>query len=319
MTRRATIRGSRFDKMIGVAATSSAVNFGNMEKSLERFARWKVPTCVADQVHLRHRYLAGSDEARALALDAFLRDPQIGTIWCARGGFGATRLLPFLDAWKAGAQMKRAPKLLVGFSDVTALHFYFYQKAGVPSLHAVMPGTPSFPVIPPRTDKILRSVLAGKMELGKKSFTADWKAKILLAPKREAEGVLMGGNLTLLVNLIGTPWQPDLNGKILFLEDCGEQPYRVDRMLTHMSNAGMLNGLRGVLLGDFESDVIYKEEIEKKYWKEIFTERFEALGIPVLRGLPFGHIKRNDPVPFGVRAAITKTGKVLVLDQVVKA
>lgn len=315
---RTIIRGSRMERMVGIAAASSVVNVTNLEKSVGRFARWGLPVAVADQVRSTFRTFAGTDEVRAGALNLFARDPQIGTIWCARGGYGTTRLLPLLDEWKTTDALKKDPKLLIGFSDVTGLHLYLWKKIGLPTVHAPMPGTPSFAKLKPRVDKLLRETLAGKLKLGKSSFTSDWKTKSLIAHKKDQEGIILGGNLTLLVNMIGTPWQPDLTGALLFLEDCAEQPYRVDRMLTQLHNAGMLKGLRGVLLGDFEADVIYKEPVERTYWKEIFTERFSPLGIPVLENLPVGHGKLNDPLPLGVRAVITKSGKLLLLEQPVK-
>jgi muramoyltetrapeptide carboxypeptidase len=316
--RRAIIPGNRLERTIGIAAASSVVNQNNLEKSLERFARWGVPVAVADQVRLQKRYLAGPDEERAAALDSFARDKTVGTIWCARGGYGSTRLLPLLDKLGTAAALARNPKLLIGYSDVTGLHLYFHKKTGLPSLHAAMPGTPRFATLPPRLDKLLRRTLAGELELGKKSHTAEWNPRRLCGPSRAAEGVLLGGNLSLLVNLVGTPWQPDLRGKILFLEDCAERPYQVDRMLTLLSNAGMLKGLAGVLLGDFETDVLYKEKGERRYWREVFTERFEPLKIPVLQNIPVGHGKKNEPLPLGVRFAITKTGKLWLLEQPVR-
>jgi len=308
--------------MVGIAAASSVVNQVNLEKSLPRFARWQVPVCVADQVRSSHRTFAGPDVQRAGALNSFARDPLIGTIWCARGGYGSTRLLPLLDAWDTAGALKRDPKLLIGFSDVTGLHLYLHKKIGLPTLHAPMPGTPGFSKLTPRVDRLLREFLAGKIKLGKNSYTSEWttsKKQLLLPPTRAVEGTILGGNLSLIATMVGTPWQPDLSGCFLFLEDCAEQPYRVDRMLTQLHNAGMLDGLNGVLLGDFEADVVYKEKIEKTYWKEIFRERFEPLGIPVLTGLPVGHGKKNDPLPLGVRAAITKSGKLLLLEQPVSA
>ncbi len=312
---RATISGNRLEYGIGIPATASPVNQKFLAKSLDRFAHWSIPVHVADQVRSQLRYLAGTDESRALAVDAFARDPAIGTIWCARGGFGSSRLLPLLDRWNTADALKRDPKLLIGYSDVTALHLYFYHKLKLSSLHAAMPGTARFNELTPRADRLLRAILAGKLTLGKKSYSSEWKNKVLLPARQNIEGVILGGNLTLLVNMIGTPWQPDLKGALLFLEDCAEQPYRVDRLLTQLANAGMLKGLHGVLLGDFETDVVYKETAEKKYWKEIFLERFAPLGIPVLDRLPVGHGKLNEPLPLGVRAAITKNGKLLVLEQ----
>lgn len=306
------------DRWIGVAATSTLVDPDLLDKSLERFARWGYPVRVDDSVYEKFRYFAGTDENRANALLRLLRDPSVGAIWCARGGYGSTRLFQRLDKGGAPKLMAQDPKLLLGYSDVTGLHFYFYHHLKLPSVHCPMPANMSWQRMLPKVDKTLQQILKGEMPLGKHSHTAKWKLKTLCRTGKRAEGVILGGNLTLLVNMIGTPWQPDLKGAILFLEDIGELPYRVDRMLTQLENAGMLKGIKGVLLGDFEKDVAYREPAEKKYWKEIFLERFGSRGIPVLTGLPVGHGQKNEPLPLGVKAEITASGKLHLLEQPVK-
>lgn len=308
------IRETNAERSIGVVAASTLIQAEALGKGLPRFAKWGFPVRVDDTIYEKFRYFAGTDQARADALVRLLKDKSVGTVWCARGGYGATRILKLLDEAGAPALMRRDPKLLIGFSDVTALHFYFWQKAGVPSLHAPMPATARWEELPSGTEKVLRRALTGKLELGAKSHTAAWRGKALVGGKA-SEGILLGGNLSLLDTLIGTPWQPNLNGAILFLEDCGELPYRVDRMLTHLDNAGMLKGLRGVLLGDFEEGVVYREPTEKKYLKAIFQERFGDLGVPVIMNLPVGHGEKNEPLPLGVRARISVKGKLELLEQ----
>ena len=186
------IRGSRLQQMIGITATSSVVNQINLQRSVEQLSNWNLTVAIADQVRLKKRYLAGPDKARASALDAFARDPLVGTIWCARGGYGATRILPFLEEMKTAEALRKNPKLLIGYSDVTALHLYFYSKLGIPSLHAVMPGTPRFANLSSRLSKLLRSTLAGELALGKKSYTTDWTPQHFLGPRKEAEGIKIG-------------------------------------------------------------------------------------------------------------------------------
>jgi muramoyltetrapeptide carboxypeptidase len=317
--RREKQKPSKTDRWIGITAPSTLLNPKLLEKSLERFAQWGYPVRMDDSIFEKFRYFAGTDENRAQSLLRLLRDPSVGTIWCARGGYGATRILKKLDAAGAPKLMARDPKLLFGFSDVTALHLYFYHHLKLPSVHSPMPAGTKWPKMPARTDRILQSILKGRLPLGTKSHTADWKGKPLYLPGKKTTGVILGGNLSMLVSLLGTPWQPDLKGAFLFLEDCGEAPYRVDRMLTQLENAGMLKGLRGVLLGDFEADVIYREPAEKKYWKEVLLERFADRKIPVLSGLPVGHGKYNEPLPLGVRAEITARGRLFLLEQPVKS
>ncbi|RZA08689.1 MAG: LD-carboxypeptidase [Proteobacteria bacterium] len=315
---RIKIKRSDTDRWIGIAAASTVIDSGTLEAGLPRFAEWGYAVRVDDTITEKFRYFAGTDQTRADALIRLIRDPSVGTIWCARGGYGATRLLKLLDAAKAPALLRKNPKLLFGFSDVTALHFYFHQH-GLASVHAPMPGTAAWGVLKPSTEKILRATLAGKLETGAASHTAAWKPKILHTTGKEAEGIILGGNLSLVATLAGTPWQPNLNGALLFLEDCGEAPYRVDRMLTQLDNAGMLKKIRGVLLGDFEDGVVYRDDAERKHWRAIFLERFAHLGIPVLSNLPVGHGKRNEPLPLGVKARITKAGRLELLEQPVRA
>lgn len=300
------------DRGIGIATASTAIDPKLLKQGLPRFARWGIPVRVDDDTHSHFRYFAGTDEVRAATFARLVRDPSLGTIWCARGGYGAARILPLLDKFGVDKALRRDPKLLIGYSDVTALHFYF-GALGLPSVHAPMPATSSWQKMKPGTDKILRATLAGELATGKKSHTAAWKTKVI--HRGAAEGIIRGGNLTLLTSLAGTPYQPDLRGCILFLEDCAELPYRVDRMLTQLHQAGVFRGLRGVLLGDFEADVVYREAREKKYWPEIFAERFA--GIPVLGNLPVGHGAQNEPLPLGVKAAISG-GKLILLDQPVQ-
>lgn len=302
-------------RWIGIAAPSSLLNPELLEKGAERLASWGYAVRTDDSLLAKHRYLAGTDAARAQALMRIIKDPSVGTIWCARGGYGATRLLALLDKMGAPEALRKTPKLLLGFSDATALHFYV-QRLGLASVHSPMPATASWQKLKPATERLLKLTLKGQLPIGAGSHTALWRTNAI--ETGASEGLLTGGNLTLLANLIGTPWQPNLRGKILFLEDCGERPYRVDRMLTQLENAGLLKGLAGVLLGDFEADVEYKERAERKYMKEVFAERFSGRGYPVLTGLPVGHGKENEPLPLGVRARISKDGKLWLLEQPVQ-
>lgn len=311
--RRTKISAKGVQRWIGVTASSTQINAELLEKALLRFARWDYPVRVDDTIYEQFRYLAGSDSVRASALVRLLRDPSVGTVWCARGGYGATRILSLLDRMGAPALMKRDPRLLLGYSDVTALHLYFYHHLRLPSVHCQMPATMAWQKMTSSAERVLKGILAGRMPVGRASHTAGWKLRSLAGGS--AEGVIVGGNLSLIASMVGSPWQANLNGALLFIEDCAEAPYRVDRMLTQLANAGIFKGLRGVLLGDFEADVVYREPAEKRYFREIFLERFGALGIPVLSGLPCGHGRRNEPLPLGVRAEITSRGRLLLLEQ----
>ncbi|MEO3870786.1 LD-carboxypeptidase [Nonomuraea sp. B12E4] len=217
-------------------------------------------------------YLAGSDAARAADLQAAWCDPAVAAVFCCRGGYGAGRLLGLLD-WDA-MRAAAGRKVLLGSSDITALHNAFAIELGVPTLHGPMPACDllageSGPE--PLTWESLQAALFG----GVMTVPGDRA----LVPGR-AEAVLAGGNLSLLASMCGTRWQPSFEGKIAFLEDVGEEPYRIDRMLTQLLQAGAFEGVRGIALGSWV-------DCGDPY--PVLQDRLEPLGVPVLAGLPVGH------------------------------
>lgn len=234
----------------------------------------------------REGFLAGSDERRLAELRAALEDDRVQAIVAARGGYGATRLLDRLPL----ELVARHPKLLVGFSDVTALHALF-ARAGLGSLHA--------------------SMMAA---LGRASdaLVARWCAAVegALPPSLHglqafapgtATGPLLGGNLAVLTALIGTPYAPPLDGCVLFLEDTGERPYRVDRMLTTWLHAGWLARPAAIALGAFVDAAPGPDGVSVE---AVLRERLGGLGIPVLAGVPAGHVDDNLELPFGASVEV---------------
>ena len=247
-----------------------------------------------DLLSRRTRYLAGSVAAR---LDEFRSAYRAGAVWAARGGYGTMHLLTQLDALFAGA-----PQLVIGFSDVTALGCAMLRH-GLPWVHA-----PLFTTIadePLETQAHLLAVLQGKAR-GRRI------AGETLAEGR-AEGTLVGGSLALLAALAGTDYFPRTRGAILFLEDVGEQPYRLDRMWTQLELAGAFDGIAGLVLGHF-SDC---EPRDKSYTcREVLVQLAERVGVPTLIGVPFGHATPNFAIPCGVRGAI-EGGALHLLEEVV--
>ncbi|MGP3932704.1 S66 peptidase family protein [Nonomuraea sp. KM88] len=221
-------------------------------------------------------YLAGSDAARAADLQAAWCDPAVSAVFCCRGGYGAARLLDRLD-WNAMRAAGR--KVLVGSSDITALHNAFAVELGVPTLHGPMPASRIMAdekQPEPQSWESLRAAL-----FGADGPAHDYRVHgdRVLAPGR-AEGVLSGGNLSLLASMCGTRWQPSFQGKIAFLEDVTEEPYRIDRMLTQLLQAGVFEGVRGVALGSWV-------DCGDPY--PVLRDRLAPLGVPVVAGLPVGH------------------------------
>ncbi|MEU8361673.1 LD-carboxypeptidase [Nonomuraea sp. NPDC048882] len=217
-------------------------------------------------------YLAGDDAHRAADLQSAWCDPAVTGVFCCRGGYGAARLLDLLD-WDA---MRAAgPKVLLGSSDITALHNAFAIELGVATLHGpmaacdVIAGDEEGPE--PLTWESMRQALFEAAPLV--------RGDRVLAPGR-AEGVLRGGNLSLLASMCGTRWQPSFAGGIAFLEDVGEEPYRIDRMLTQLLQAGVFDGVRGIALGSWVG-------CGDPY--PVLEDRLAPLGVPVVAGLPVGH------------------------------
>jgi muramoyltetrapeptide carboxypeptidase len=241
-----------------------------------------VPRC-RDDLHDRDRFLAGTDDRRLEELRAAIDAPDSDLVWCARGGYGATRLLPRLSR----EAIRRSRKLLVGFSDITALHARWLD-AGLPSVHGMMMTRLATDPAEVR-DRLFELLFTGR---------ASPLSGQGLVPG-VAHGRLSGGNLTVLAALCETPFQPRLDGSLLFLEDVGEKPYRLDRALVQCAQAGLFTGVRGVAVGEFTGC-----DDAGLSGAEVVHEHLRALGVPVLAGLPCGHGAVNHALPFGTEVRL---------------
>jgi muramoyltetrapeptide carboxypeptidase len=250
----------------------------------------------------RQGYLAGTDDQRLADLNSALQDDSIDAIWCIRGGYGSIRLLDQVDY----AAMARRPKALIGFSDLTALLNAITRLTGVVTFHGPV-ARAAMPAFSRRNlERVLtKTVVPGRLERipSPPETLVPQENRIVPLTGGVAEGPLAGGNLTLLQCLIGTPYFPELAGAILFLEDVGEDLYRVDRMLAHLRLIGALRRLAGVVVGHFT-------QLERSGgdgalgFDEVLANYFEPLGIPVAYGFPFGHIDAQWTLPLGVRARL---------------
>lgn len=250
--------------------------------------------------HQNTGYLAGPDAVRLANLHAALADPQVAAIHALRGGYGCMRLLDGVDT----ALLRANPKLLIGYSDITALHA-LWCAAGAPSLHAPMPASDLLlPGLAHEQDRdalfalLARGVAAGEV----------WSPTLApgaLHVPGSAEGPLLGGNLSLITAVLGTPWAWNLQGAIVFLEDINEEPYRVDRLLTQLRLAGVLDAAAGFVLGSFTAC-----EDPGTEPAGLLRQLLGSLGKPVLGGWPAGHSTPNRALPLGarVRLAVTASG-----------
>ena len=244
---------------------------------------------VGANVRRRADYLAGTDAERLVDLNAALADPAIDAVWCVRGGYGVMRLLEGVDY----DALRRRPKAVMGYSDVTALLAAVQLRAGVVAYHAP---TARSTLTPFARDSFVRAVVTGDDPCGEAA------AARVLRPGR-AEGRLAGGNLALLAALAGTPFAPDLDGAILVLEDVNEQTYRVDRMLRQLHLAGLLRGARGLVCGTFV-DCPQSPAADARALDDLFTELADALDIPCISGAPVGHINDQWTLPLGMPTAL---------------
>ena len=271
---------------------------------------------LGESASARHGYLAGTDDQRLADLNSALADSSIDAIWCIRGGYGSIRLLERVDY---GA-MARQPKVLIGFSDITALLNAVTGMTGVVTFHGPV-ARASMPAFSRRHFELVLSGVKAPGRLGRLPPPAD----VLLPQENRtvtlrggvAEGKLAGGNLTLLQCLIGTPYFPDLAGAILFLEDVGEDLYRVDRMLAHLRLIGALRHLAGVAVGRF-TDLERAGPDGALGFDQILDHYFGPLGIPVAYGFPIGHIEEQWTLPLGIRARLdADSGEVELLEPAV--
>ena len=237
----------------------------------------------------RMGYLAGSDEQRLHDLNAALRDDAIDGIWCVRGGYGAMRLLSGLDI----DAMRRHPKALIGYSDITALHAAFVDAADVVTFHGP---TARSPLAGFSRHSLERAVIAHRDPCG-----AAAGARTIRAGR--AAGRLVGGNLALLASLAGTPFAPDYTDAILVLEDVGEKTYRIDRMLQQLAMSGAFARLAGIAFGHF-TDGPEDGDPDARTLDDVLTEIASAAHVPAVAGIPLGHIDDQWTIPLGAMAEL---------------
>lgn len=269
---------------VAVVAPASPFDRASFDAGLEIIGR-RYEVHYDPGLLTRHRYLAGSDERRLGELAAALGEGNARAVFCARGGYGMMRLLPGLEG------IAVAPKPVIGFSDITALH-QMLQRRRLVSIHG--------PVVT-QLSRLDTHAHTRLFELLESAAPASDLTGAETYVDGTAEGPLLGGNLSVLTRLLGTPFLAHLEGAILLLEDVGERPYRLDRMWTHLALAGVFRQVRGIALGDFsgceDQDAAYSSV-------EILRELALQAGVPCAAGFPIGHGAQNQPVPLGVRVRL---------------
>lgn len=281
---------------VALVAPASAVPEEKLQPALDFVRKLGMEPVVYPSCYFVNRdgYLAATDAQRAKDINDAFADPAIDGVWCIRGGYGGHRILPLLDA----DRIRKNPKWFGGYSDVTALHTFFNQTCGMATYHCTMPSTEPDPDV--YTLFYLKKALFGGLD-GEIANPEGQKMTTLVPGK--AEGILCGGNLSLLAASLGTPWEIDTKGKILFLEDIGEKTYRLDSMLTQLRNAGKFHDCAGIILGAWtDCPPEYPEKTLEL--GEIFRQLIAPAGKPTIVDLSCGHCTTTCALPLGRMCAM---------------
>lgn len=286
---------------VAVVATSGVVPEDRLHVGISRLESWGLDVRLGKHVlgaHPEMGYLASTDEDRAADFAEAWLDPAVSAVWAARGGYGAQRVVDLLD-WRRLAEAD--PKVLVGFSDVTALHQAVAARLGLVTVHGHV------------VTSLGRATDASAEELRRQVIDPDSVVDLfagqLVSPLvgGVATGVLVGGNLAVLAADIGTPFSRPANAGIAVLEDTGEEPYRIDRLLTQLVRAGWFAGVAGIVLGAFTGCG------DEAALETVLEHRLRPLGVPLVRGFDLGHTDSSATVPLGVEATLDADAGSLVL------
>lgn len=300
----------------GLIAPAAAVSEEAVELSRQNITALGLKLREGKHLLTSHGYLAAKDRQRADDINRMFADPEVKAIFAVRGGWGSARLLRYLD-WD---MIAANPKLLIGYSDVTALHLAIAARTGQPTIHGPNAANSW-------SERSSSSLKALAMAGGMPTFAPLQEPEILASPDYQrvrtiapgkATGRLIGGNLTVLAALAGTRWMPDMTGAILFLEDVGEEQYRIDRMLTQLREAGLLQKLSGFIFGQCRRCRHRAPDYAGFSLSTILQQHMAPLGIPAFAGANIGHIYGQYCIPMGAKAEMdAQKGTIQILESIV--
>ena len=288
---------------IALVTPGSYITQHEKEESINNLNNLGFNVTYSDRLMQKNGYFSATDKERAADLNEMFEREDVKGIMCARGGYGCTRILPYLDY----ELISNHPKPFIGFSDVTALHFALYKNSRLVTFHGPV-ATSTFSRF--STSNFNEVLFEPKDELkliNSRTGNNYNPYGITTISEGRAEGELIGGNLSIVVSLIGTEYDVDFSGKIVYLEEFLEEPYRVDRMLTQMLQAGKFRNIAGIALGVFKlcepskSNPTFSSSFSLM---EVLKDRLGNLGIPVVYGLSFGHVVDKFTLPFGIKAEL---------------
>lgn len=311
---KAKIKPKKLEKgsTIGLISPASPISEEKFNKAIQNIENLGFNYKTGKHIFDKYGYLAGNDNDRIDDLHIMFADSEIDAIWCIRGGYGTTRIIDSLDY----NLIKKNPKIFIGFSDITAIHLAIMKKTGLITFHGPV-GASEFTDYTTKcfVDLFLNGKKSIENFIPQDGYESDlYKPQVLVSGKME--GRLVGGNLTLLASLAGTPYQFNPENNIVFIEDIDERPYRVDRMLTQLLKTINLHKASGILLGVFEGCEAKEDDKYSLKILETLKDRLADLGIPVFYGFSFGHIDNNCTIPVGCEANFdTETQKLMIKER----
>lgn len=290
--------------VIGIVAPASPIEQEQLERAFSFLDQLGLRYKVGQAVYRKNGYLAGSDEERLADLHGMFRDPEVKGIICAGGGYGSARYAEYLDM----EVIQENPKIFWGFSDITYVHTAIRQGAGLVTFHG--------PMLASCVAKEEFHELSGKM-FGQLFEPVEIHYTEAISPLEAivggvAEGEIVGGNLTQLANSLGSEFEIQTNQKLLFIEDVGEEPYKVDRLLNQLRLAGKLREAAGIVIGDFAKAESATPDATLTM-EEVFAHYFNNLGKPVVKGFQMGHCEPNVAIPLGMKSRLDADGKTLTI------
>jgi muramoyltetrapeptide carboxypeptidase len=281
-----------------IAPSGSLKDLGMVEQAAGMLRRHGFESKVGASCRSIHGYLAGADSLRAADVNGFFADPEVAGIVCLKGGYGTPRILDALDY----DLIRRNPKVFVGYSDITGLHLALNQHAFLPTFHGPMGVSDTLLQGDDFSTQSWLKALTTSAPLGRLENPPEAAPRFTLVGG-VARGPIIGGNLSLVAATMGTPFELDTRGRILFFEDIDEHPYRIDRMLTQLRLAGKFDDCAGILLGDW-NNCVPEEGTRTLELLEIFQELLVPTGKPTMAGFQAGHCAPVITLPFGVEAVL---------------
>ncbi len=290
---------------IGICGTSGPTDKENIERGIKTLENFGYKVKLSSSCYDKYGYLAGDDRTRANGFNEMFKDKGVDAIMCLRGGYGAPRILDMLDY----EIVKKNPKIFIGYSDITGIHVVLNKVCELVTFHGPMATTEvSKGMDDFTTDSLLKSLTCDD-PIGLISNPDGYEIKTLVGG--EAEGEIVGGNLSLIAGCIGTPYEIDTKGKLLVLEDVDEEPYRIDRMLTQLALSGKLKDANGIILGDFNN--CDRDDEDSLSLLQVIKDIIIPFNKPTIYNLQVGHCKSKITLPLGVKAKLNSSAKKLVI------